>query len=169
MAEMLILRLVHITSGVFWAGALLFVVLFLEPTLRAAGAEGGRIMGRLGASNYPIVMTIAGTLTVLSGFRMYMIDYAASPNWLSSRMGITLTVGATIAVVGFGIGMVVLRPAVARMGVLGQALQVAGGAPAPSQVEEAGMLRGRIAGASRVVAALLTVAVVAMAVARYLG
>ena len=35
----LILRIVHITSGVLWVGSTMFLVIILEPTVKAAGAE----------------------------------------------------------------------------------------------------------------------------------
>ncbi len=40
-AVMIALRLLHILLGVFWAGTLFFIVTFLEPSVRAAGPEGG--------------------------------------------------------------------------------------------------------------------------------
>lgn len=43
-------RLIHIGSGVFWAGAAVMIAAFLEPTVRAAGPEGGRFMQRLAAA-----------------------------------------------------------------------------------------------------------------------
>lgn len=40
----IVLRLTHISAGTFWVGAAIFITLFLDPTVRAAGAEGGRFM-----------------------------------------------------------------------------------------------------------------------------
>jgi uncharacterized membrane protein len=34
---MIILRLIHILSGIFWVGTAFFFVLFFEPTIKAAG------------------------------------------------------------------------------------------------------------------------------------
>ncbi len=42
--EMVAMRLIHIGLGVFWAGAIFFIVLFLEPSVRAAGPDGARVM-----------------------------------------------------------------------------------------------------------------------------
>jgi hypothetical protein len=37
----IILRLVHILAGVFWAGTVFLMAGFLVPTMRATGREGG--------------------------------------------------------------------------------------------------------------------------------
>ena len=41
---MVVMRTVHILLGVFWAGTFFFVVLFLEPSVRAAGLDGAKVM-----------------------------------------------------------------------------------------------------------------------------
>ena len=42
-----VLRAVHIASGVYWAGAIFFFVELLEPSMRASGPAGGRVMREL--------------------------------------------------------------------------------------------------------------------------
>ena len=44
---MIVLRLLHVGLGVFWAGSLLFIALFLEPSVRAALPESGKVMQQL--------------------------------------------------------------------------------------------------------------------------
>ena len=44
---MALLRFVHIFSAIFWVGTTLFLVLFLEPTVRSLGPDGGKFMQRL--------------------------------------------------------------------------------------------------------------------------
>jgi uncharacterized membrane protein len=43
----IILRIIHIFSGVFWVGVSFFNIGFLQPTIRATGAEGQAVMRRL--------------------------------------------------------------------------------------------------------------------------
>ncbi|MBA3672180.1 MAG: hypothetical protein H0W68_09190 [Gemmatimonadaceae bacterium] len=43
----IILRLVHILSGVFWAGSAIFNDRFVAPTIRALGADSGKVMREL--------------------------------------------------------------------------------------------------------------------------
>ena len=40
---LVVLRVVHVVGGVFWAGAVLFVVHFLEPAVRDAGPDGAKV------------------------------------------------------------------------------------------------------------------------------
>ena len=71
---MLILRSIHILSGIFWVGTALFFVLFFDPTIKAAGPAGGTIMGRLTLTRFPLAMAWASILTVGIGFLMYWLD-----------------------------------------------------------------------------------------------
>ena len=36
------LRFVHIAAAIFWVGTSLFMLFFLEPTIRSLGADGGK-------------------------------------------------------------------------------------------------------------------------------
>lgn len=50
----IILRIVHICSGTAWVGAAFFTALFLQPTIRAAGADStdaGRTGGGVGVAS----------------------------------------------------------------------------------------------------------------------
>jgi len=167
MNEMLILRIVHVFCGVFWAGTMIFFATFLEPILRGAGPEGGRMMQRIAASRYPLVMMVVAILTLLSGLRMYQIVSSGTAGWAQSRMGIVLSTGAAVAMLAFAIGLVVNRPSAARMAQLAQAVQAGGGQPTPEQAAQIALVRARLVGATRVVATLLALTVIAMAAARY--
>ena len=64
----LLLRLIHILAGVFWAGSVFFLAGFLIPTVRETGPEGGRVMSHLvGRRRLPVFIGIAILLTVVSG------------------------------------------------------------------------------------------------------
>lgn len=43
-AELLILRIVHVLSGTFWVGSMLFTMIFLFPSLQEAGPAAGSVM-----------------------------------------------------------------------------------------------------------------------------
>lgn len=166
MNEILVLRVVHILSGVFWAGATIFVVFFLEPLLRTAGTEGAHVMQRIAASRYPMVMTIAGILTIVTGLWMFQILMGQAPTFMGSGVGRTLSVGAVFALAGFTIGIAVTRPAAVRLGVLGREVATSGGPPTESQAVQLQKLRARLVTSSRWNAFLLTLAVACMAAAR---
>src|SRR5438034_5087899 len=71
-ATMILLRVIHILSGVFWAGATFFLVGFLQPVVAASGPEGGRLMQRLTSQKrFQMAMPVAAGLTILSGLALY--------------------------------------------------------------------------------------------------
>lgn len=46
---MVILRMIHLLSGVVWVGAVFFLTAVLEPAIEAGGPDAGRFMQRLAA------------------------------------------------------------------------------------------------------------------------
>jgi hypothetical protein len=60
------------------------------------------------------------------------------------------------------------KPAMDRMGAVGQEIATSGGQPTPSQASEMQRLQARLVLIGRVSMVLLTIAVVAMATARFL-
>jgi uncharacterized membrane protein len=167
---MIILRFIHILSGIFWVGTAFFFVLFFEPTIEAAGPEGGTIMGRLTLTRFPIVMAASSILTVAAGFLMYLIDSGGfQMNWISSPSGVIMTIGSVAGILAFLLGLTVQMPTSTRMAALQKEIQSAGGTPSPSQKEEMHVLQEKISNASRWGAVLLVIAVLGMAIARELG
>ncbi|MGH7676688.1 MAG: hypothetical protein ACREMV_15595 [Gemmatimonadales bacterium] len=166
---MIALRLVHVVLGVFWAGTLIFVATFLNPAVRAAGPEGGRVMLRLQERGFMTVMPVVAALTILSGLALYWrISGGLQGVWVGSRMGIAFAAGGVASIVAFVIGVFVMRPAALRVAVLVAGLeQVAEGPARQARQAEIQALRLRNAAATRWVAGLLGIAVVTMAVARY--
>src|SRR2546426_11384094 len=71
-ATMILLRVIHILSGVFWAGATFFLVGFLQPVVAASGPEGGRLMQRLTSQKrFQMAMPVAAGVTILSSLAPY--------------------------------------------------------------------------------------------------
>lgn len=167
---MLILRVIHIICGVYWAGALLFVATFLEPSVRAAGPDGAKVMQGIMQRRFLDIMPAVALLTILTGIEQYRrVSGGFDPAWIGTSYGTSITVGAAAAIVAFVIGVSVMRPAAKRMGPLAQqAMQLPEGAERASRMGEVQRLRRRNAVAGRWVAALLAVAVIGMAAARYL-
>ena len=166
---MLILRLVHILAGVFWAGTIFFMVLYLEPSARAAGPDAAKVMGGIQKRGLMTVLPIVALLTILSGVDLYRrLSVGFEPAWINSRIGLTYGTGAIVSIIALAIGFFVMRPATIRAG------QMAASIPTISDETDrqraqgtVAQLRGRARSALRVVAVLLAVAVVTMAVGRY--
>ncbi len=167
---MIILRLVHIGLGVFWAGAMFFFVIFLEPSVRAAGPDGARVMQGLQQRHYLIVLPVLAGLTILSGIALYWrVSFGLTTGWITTRFGFSLTVGGVASLLAFAIGVLVMRRAALRMASLGSVLQQSSeGGARETMMAEIQALKGRARTSARWVAALLAIAVATMAVARYL-
>lgn len=165
---LVVLRVIHIVTGVFWAGTIFFIVSFLLPTFKAVGPDASRVFAELrrrGMFNW--LPTIA-LITILSGLWMYMIRMQGFASWAAGREGMTLGIGAVAALVAFLLGTFVMRPNTLKAA----DLAAAAGPMPPGAEKDAKMAlvqahRARSGMAARAVAGLLLVAVVAMAIARY--
>ena len=166
----LILRVVHILLGVFWAGAVFTVALFIQPAIAASGPEGGKVMGALVKRRLLDIVPGAALGTILSGLWLYSRDSSGfQGEWMGSRMGMALGTGAVLALVGFVIGVFVMRASTLKAMALGQsAAQLTDAAAREAAMGQVQVLRRRAALAGRTVAVLLAVTVLTMAVARYL-
>jgi hypothetical protein len=167
---MIVLRLIHIICGVFWAGTAMTMAWFLLPTQRAMGQPGGafirELMLKQKLRNF-VVSAMA--LTVLSGLFMYIrMSVITHGVWSSSRMGITLGIGGLAAIIAGGIGAAVTGRFAPKLMQLGETVQASGGPPTEAQRVEMEALGKKIQGGFRIIAILLLIAVAAMASARYL-
>ena len=167
---MIVLRLVHILSGVFWVGALLVAAGFLYPAAQD-GPEGGRMLQRIMVRHRLATwVSAAAGLTMLSGLWMYgRVAMATGGAWMRTRPGIALGVGGLLAITAAGIAGAVLAPGGRQLSELGTRLHAGGGgALSGDGPAEMRRLQARLMGTTRLVAALLVLAAAAMAVARYL-
>jgi hypothetical protein len=169
-SSLIFLRLIHIVLGVAWAGTIFFFVTYLEPSVRAVGPDGGKVMLQLFSRRYLNVLPAVAGLTILSGLAMLWItSNGFDPVWMRSRMGIGLSIGAACALIAFGIGMAVMRRAAVRLWAIMRAMpQINDESERAARMAEAQSLRDRARTSARWVAALLLIAVGAMAVSRYL-
>lgn len=166
---MLVVRLIHIGLGVFWAGTIFFFVIFLEPSVREAGPDGAKVMRGLFKRHYLNVMPVVAAFTILSGLVLYWrLSGGMNATWMASGYGSSLTVGGVAAVVAFVIGLVGMRRAALRTMALGAELQRAAEGPAREELlAQIEAQRNRARTSAHWVAGFLAIAVIAMAVARY--
>src|SRR5438552_12958885 len=89
---MVVLRLIHILSGIFWVGTTFFLVGFLQPVVAQSGPEGGRFAQRLmSQKRFQAAMSVAAGLTILSGLVLYGLSSAAFQHaWVTSGPGLVL-------------------------------------------------------------------------------
>ena len=167
---MVVMRTIHILSGVFWAGTLMFFAWMLEPAIRAVGPDGARVMKALQERHYLTIMPIVAILTVASGLVMlWYLSGRLDPGWMGTAYGMSLSLGGAVAIIAMIIGIGVMRPAALRVGRLGATLQQTSDEAVRERIQgEMQALRLRARTSARWVAAFLAVAVVTMSVARYL-
>lgn len=165
---LLILRILHISCGVFWAGSVFSFVLFIAKAVKASGPEGGRFMQQLGKTGYPIAVMVAAIITILAGVLLIAkLSSGFQAAWFTTLYAQVLTAGGVLAIIAFIIGFTVNRPAAARINAIGDAIAKAGGPPTAEQIQELSSLRKKLFTGSNIIAVLLAVVVLAMSIFRY--
>ena len=168
---MILLRIVHIVTGVIWVGSLFVVVVFVQPSAAALGPAGAPFMSELRRRRFVDVVFIDALFTVVAGSLLYWRDWHMYPSfsdWIGSSFGTALTVGALLAISGLSVAAFATRPTIARLVSLGKQVAESGGKPPPETAARIGALQHRLVLAERVSFSLVVLAVVAMASARYL-
>lgn len=168
MVLLLLMRLLHILSGIFWAGTMIFTARFLFPAIQDAGPDGAKVVAALTKRGFMTVMPIVALITILSGLWLYWrVSGGFQTGFMQSGMGRTLGIGALCAITAFVIGIVVARPAMMRATALAQNAAQANPAERDGMLAQAQALRARSNAATQLVVLLIGLAAAAMAVARY--
>jgi len=160
------LRIIHIVAGITWVGGTLIMTFFIGPTIGATAEAGqkfiGHLMNNLKFSNR---MSAAAGLTILAGFILYWIDSNGFTSaWMSSGAGRGFGIGAGFALIGFVFGLLIGRTTNA-MAQLGAQFR---GKPSTEQMSQMQSIRKQQATYSNISATALILAVIFMAIARYL-
>jgi uncharacterized membrane protein len=166
---LLLLRLIHIVAGVAWVGGAVVHTLFIEPSARATAPESGKFMQHFMVQRrFSVFMTISSLLTVAAGGLLFWYSSGGLKwAWISSGPGTIFSIGSVVAIFVFFLGLLMIKPRAERMGELGSAIAAAGGPPAPEQVAELHKIDRELSIIGRVDFALLLLALVTMATARY--
>jgi len=164
-----LVRAIHVGLGAFWVGAVVLLAFLVVPSIRAAGPAGGEVMEQLTrVRRLPQILLASGVLTILSGFALYWRDSGGFQSaWVRSGPGITFLAGGVFALIAAVHGSIVNAPTAKRLGVIAAHVRHAGGPPSLAQAEEIQRLQNRLAHAIRLAAVLISMAVLAMSVARY--
>jgi uncharacterized membrane protein len=170
-AEILVLRVVHIVGGIFWVGSAMFTGLFLLPALAKAGPAAGQVMIGLQQRRLYTVLPTVALLTMVSGLRlMWITSLGFSRAYFASPVGHTYAVSGMAAIISFIIGMLVARPAAVRVASLGQQLAATTDTAARDSLSaEMERMRRRATVGSTIALVLLILAATGMSVGRYLG
>jgi len=161
----IVLRLVHILSGVFWIGSSLFMAFFLSPAVASTADSGQKVMAHLVTkARITARITAAAGLTVLAGLWLYWIDSGGGTSaWTSSAPGRGFGIGGLFGIIGliFG-GLVGVNTS--KLGKLASEIQ---GKPTPEQLNRIQAARKQLAIVGPISTVAQIIAVLCMATARY--
>lgn len=168
LAELLVLRVIHIVGGIFWVGSGLFTTFFLLPSIGTSGPAAAQVMlGLQRRRLFAILPAIAG-LTILTGFRlMWITSSGFSGAYFATVSGATYAIAGGASLVAFVLSLLVSRPASVRMSHLAHAA-ASDEHSRQRLAAEIKSLQRRAAMSSNFAVVLLIVSAVGMAVARYL-
>jgi uncharacterized membrane protein len=169
-AELLTLRLVHILSGIFWVGSMMYSTFFLMPALGSSPAIAGQVMAGLQKRRLFTILPIVALLTILSGTRLMWIASAGfSDSYFDTPIGRTFVTSAMAATLAFLLSLLVSRPGFVRIGRLSASLATAVDEGTRQRITaEMQKLSRRVAIANGFVVVLLLFAAAGMATARYM-
>ena len=160
-----LLRIIHIVGGVFWVGGSLVMTFFVIPSIGAMGESSQKFVGHLMNNlKFSSRMAAASGLTVLAGAILFGLDARAGAAWARSSFAIGLSIGAGFALIGFVLGILVGRSS-KTMAQLGAQFQ---GKPTAEQLAQMQTIQKQQATYSTLSTVTLVLAVVFMAIARYL-
>jgi uncharacterized membrane protein len=168
---MLVLRSFHIVAGAAWFGSAFLLTRYVGPSAAEVGPDAGPLMTAI-FTKRRFAKVIAGlaVTTVIAGWLMWLRDMSTYPSigaWVSSPFGLVLTIGGVLATIAAYVGITGIGMNVERLVDLGNEVAAAGGPPTPEQGARLDQLGAEIARHGRIDIVLLTLAVAAMATARY--
>lgn len=165
----IVLRLLHILSGVFWVGAALMFTFFISPTVGATKEAGQSFMRHfMGNTKINLVIWTSAITTVVAGAFLYWLDSEGFTSaWMHSGPGIGFGVAGGFAFLGLIVGIVQNRNSNA-LAKLGGQIQSQGKPPSPEQASRLQSLGKALALGGKLNVAFLILATIGMASARYL-
>ena len=122
-AEILVLRLIHILSGIMWVGSGIYTSFFLVPALSGSPAVMGQVIAGLQRRRFFLVLPIVAVLTMLSGLRLLWIDSAGfAGSYFATGPGRTFAISGVAAVIAAVLSFGVAQPAMLRTGTIAASL-----------------------------------------------
>ncbi len=167
--DILLLRLVHIGAGTFWVGAVFSFFLIVQPAAAASGpSASGFIYQLLHHRRFSFIVLGSAIVTVLAGAWLLVITSNGLDSDLlfdTSRLG--FTVGGIAAILTLGVGGLYVFPRTRTVERTIGTLLAEQRPPTPDEQQLLARTARESRAAGWVVIAGLSIAVVAMATARY--
>jgi hypothetical protein len=162
-------RMAHVLLGAIWFGAIVLMVLYVAPAVQQSGPAGGQVMGNLVRRGLTTFMPSIAGLTIVTGILLYWrFTGGFSGAIIHSNAGLAFGIGGTAGLAALIIGgSMVSRGMKTIVGLAGQAAALPEGAERAAIMQRMNALRERTAKASKVVLALVTIAMVLMTLGHY--
>lgn len=164
----ILLRLVHIVTGIFWVGAALMLTFFISPVAAALQESGKQFMTQLiQKTPFNKIIIITSLLSVSAGLALYWIDSNGFQSaWMSSGPGIGFGLGGVASLIGLHFGFQQNRRSTAMIK-LGQQIQSQGQPPSETQLKSIQSLQDKLKTGGMLNAIFLLLASLLMATARF--
>lgn len=168
---MLVFRFLHIVSGTLWVGSAFMFGAFIGPSAAEVGPSAMPLLTvAVKKRKVAKVISYLSMVTVAAGWIMWlrdMNDWGGPSNWLGTRQGLVLTIGAVFATVAFFVGYYGVGKNVEKLVDLGGEMAAGDGPPAPEKMAEMQHVSAELEKHSKLDLVLLLIAVTAMSTARY--
>lgn len=121
---MIVFRFLHIVAGALWVGSAFLFVGFIGPSAVEVGPSSGPLL-RTAVKKRRVVTVIdwLGVTTVVAGWVLWIKhanDFGAVADWVGTRFGLGITIGAVIATATFIVGFFGVGRNVDRLVELGE-------------------------------------------------
>jgi hypothetical protein len=167
--DVLILRLIHITAGAFWVGAVFTTFLFLQPTALAIGPAAGPFQAHLIRDRrFALAVITSAAVAVAAGiWLLWITTDGLDPAIALDPSHLGFTVGGVVGILTFVLGASYVYPRTVRVARIVAGAIAEGRPPTADEQAQLATMRGQLASAGWIVVGGLAIAVVAMATARY--
>jgi uncharacterized membrane protein len=162
-------RILHIAAAILWVGGSTLFFFYIEPTINKLGPDAERFVDEvINKRKLPVFFALASTFTVIGGVALYLRQAGGLRLWLDNGEGIAFTIGGLAGILAWLGGSLLIAPAVQRVAAIGGEIKAAGGPPSAELMGRMHAAQERLRTIGLADLALVYVAVVLMAVARYL-
>ncbi len=162
--EVVILRLLHIVSGVLWVGGAVIFAWVVEPRIRALGPEiAGPVIVSIGRVISPVLLSLGG-ITIIVGF--VLIDRTPGRSFdqlFDSDWGWAIGLGLVTSIIGYVIGLAAWMKTKKILALV----DAADGPPGPEEMAERINLSGQARMMVRTASVFIVIAVGTMASASW--
>jgi uncharacterized membrane protein len=168
MTTYLVVRTVHIVATGIWLGIAVMSAVFLMPSLRETGPDGGKVMAAMQRRGLISFVPIVATFSIASGLWLYYRYTAGfSPELSRTPPAIAFGVSGLIGIVAYLVG-IPIGPSMARARrLMTEAAALPEGTDRTARLEQAERLRNRAMFLARIGALLLLITATIMSVALF--